>query len=162
MLILAGIIIGIAVIYIVVWSLLRRRKKRIEVPELPDPYETALLALAQMRSQSMRPEEAEAFFVKLSQVVRNYLEGRFGLHAPEMTTEEFIRDAADHASLSDTHQKAAAAFLSQSDMVKFAQYQPDETLMISSLDAAERLVKETKQSSAPAASSDRPPEESTS
>jgi len=41
-----------------------------------------------------RPVEREmdAFFVRLSDIVRRYLEIRFGLRSPELTTEEFVEE----------------------------------------------------------------------
>src|SRR5690606_20874216 len=55
------------------------------------PHVTALRALARLRNAPRTtPEEVERFYTEVSQVLRRYLEDRFGLHAPERTTEEFL------------------------------------------------------------------------
>ena len=85
----------------------------------------------------------EPFYVELSAIVRRYLEARFGLRAPERTTEEFIRDALTSKKLSDPHRDLVAGFLEQSDLVKFARHAPGPTDMRNALESAERLVHET-------------------
>lgn len=79
----------------------------------------------------------------MSGIVRHYLEDRFGLRAPERTTEEFIRDALASRALSAAHRELVAGFLEQSDLVKFARHAPGQADMRNALDSAERLVRET-------------------
>jgi len=112
-------------------------------PAIP-PYQIALDALAALRSKSWIQEgQVEPFYLALSGIVRRYLEGRFGLRAPEQTTEEFIRDALHAKCLSDTHRDLVAGFLEQSDLVKFARHTPGPSDMHNALDSAECLVRET-------------------
>ena len=112
-------------------------------PPVP-PHETALNALADLRAKGwIEALQIEPFYVALSGIVRRYLEGRFGLRAPERTTEEFIRDALTSKKLSDAHRDLVAGFLEQSDLVKFARHAPGQADMRNALDSAERLVRET-------------------
>jgi hypothetical protein len=70
-------------------------------PPIP-PHQIALDALADLRARGwIEALHIEPFYVALSGIVRRYLEGRFGLRAPERTTEEFIRDALSSRKLSD-------------------------------------------------------------
>ena len=64
------------------------------------------------------------FYFRLSDIVRRYLEGRFGIMAPEQTTEEFLREAGRNPVLSEVHKELLAGFLRAADMVKFARLQP--------------------------------------
>ena len=73
--------------------------------------------------------------MELSAIARRYLEARFQLHAPEQTTEEFLRDAASAGKLSPAHQQLVTDFLEQSDLVKFARYQPGQPDMRAAYDA---------------------------
>lgn len=61
---------------------------------------------------------------RASAVLRGYLEDRFGLHAPELTTAEFLRDAEANAladnALSSHDRRVLGEFLSRVDMVKYA------------------------------------------
>lgn len=124
--------------------LLRRAKAPAPPPPLPPAHVTALAALARLRAQPwMERGEVEPFFVELSAIVRRYLEDRFGLRAPERTTEEFILEAASSDRLSAAHQQTTRAFLEQSDRVKFARDTPGRPEMEGALASAERLVRET-------------------
>ena len=51
------------------------------------------------------------FYVLLSDTVRRYVEGRFGIRAPEQTTKEFLQAARHHPAIREDHQRMLAAFL---------------------------------------------------
>lgn len=87
----------------------------------------------------------EPFYVELSDIVRKYLESRFSLHAPDRTTEEFLREAAGTNLLSPEHQQLTRSFLEQCDLVKFARFEPDRLSMTSGFEAARTLILETRQ-----------------
>lgn len=90
------------------------------------------------------PEELDAFFVELSAIVRGYLEHRFDLRAPELTTEEFLDLMVRSPDLSRTHQDLLRGFLRQADLVKFAQYVPAGDDVEQSIVAARRFLEETR------------------
>ena len=116
----------------------------LHMPKPVPPYQIALDALDALRAKGwIEALTIEPFYVELSSIVRRYLEGRFGLRAPERTTEEFICDALTSRKLSDAHQNLVAGFLEQSDLVKFARHAPGPTDMRNALDSAASLVRET-------------------
>jgi hypothetical protein len=90
------------------------------------------------------------FYVLLSDTVRRYVEGRFGIKAPEQTTKEFLQAARFHPAIRDDHQRMLAAFLRAADMVKFAAQRPGPAECDRGLDAARGFVRE----STPAAGAD--------
>ncbi len=125
---------------------LRRRRTFIQQPPPRPPHEIALNALALLKTKGyIERGEIDPFYIELSAIVRSYLEGRFGLRAPELTTEEFIREATSTQSLNSDQQKLVAGFLEQSDLVKFARFRPDAVSMQDAWNAAERLVQETRE-----------------
>jgi hypothetical protein len=72
--------------------------------------------------------EVDSFFVRLSGIVRTYIEGRFAIAAPDRTTQEFLREASRNATLAGENERELGAFLRTADMVKFAAARPaDET-----------------------------------
>jgi len=95
-----------------------------------------------------RPEGAaavDAFFVELSDLVRHYLEDRFDLQAPELTTEEFLDVVAGSPDLSQTHQGFLRDFLRRADQVKFARYLPDADYIEEILGAAGHFLEQTQE-----------------
>lgn len=91
------------------------------------------------------PANMDRFFVRLSGVIRRYLEDRFGLRSPELTTEEFIQELARSPDLFAQHRDLLATFLERADLVKFANYVPDETGVRESIEAAQRFLEETRE-----------------
>lgn len=141
---------GVAVVAVALgWLMshwLKQRRTIVHQPPPPPAHETALNALRLLKSKGyVERDEVEPFYTELSGIVRRYLEDRFDLRAPEQTTEEFIREAAGTDALSGEQNELVGAFLEQSDLVKFARFRPGAIEMQDALDAAERLVLETKQ-----------------
>jgi hypothetical protein len=98
------------------WRWLRRRRR----PRVLLPFEIALQRLEEMRAL-MQPEDAREFSIAVSDVVRRYIEERFGVTATHRTTEEFLHDLLEssHAPLA-RHRALLSEFLQQCDLVKFA------------------------------------------
>lgn len=68
--------------------------------------------------------EIKLFFSKVSDVLRNYIENRFGIHAPKRTTEEFLLDISRDAPFTKDLQGLLTEFLQSCDLVKFAEHTP--------------------------------------
>ena len=133
----------------------RRGGEAAEAAPPPVPaHEAALAALTALRAKGwMEARAFEPFYTELSRIVRRYLEDRFGLRAPERTTEEFMREAVKSPALSAEQRNSVGSFLEQSDLVKFARHEPAPEDMSSGLAAAERLVRETAPRETPPADS---------
>lgn len=93
----------------------------------------------------------DPFFVTLSDIVRRYLENRFALRSPELTTQEFLPLLATSPDLTGDHRELLRRFLELADLVKFAHHVPDGAAVDEAIRAAERLLVETRD--------DRPPAE---
>lgn len=59
------------------------------------------------------------FYVELTMVVRRYIQRQYGVKAPNLTTEEFLRNERI-AELSKGRVENLKAFLESADLVKFA------------------------------------------
>jgi hypothetical protein len=121
------------------WKRCRPSSLIAEVPP-PTPYEMAIRELQRLRADNPPVEE---FYTRLSDTVRRYLEGQFGLRAPERTTEEFLYEVSRDHSLSTEHRELLGAFLQESDLVKFARFRPGAEDVARAFDAAEEFVKES-------------------
>ena len=84
------------------------------------------------------------FYVELSDIVRRYMEDRFEIRAPEMTTEEFLGRLQTSQRLETKLKNSLNQFLNACDLVKFAQYGPSPEEAKESFHLAEQLVEETK------------------
>lgn len=113
-----------------------------------DVARSRLDALA-ARERPAGEDEIDAFFVELSALIRRYLEDRFELRAPELTTEEFLAVASGSPDLDEAHQGFLRSFLRRADEVKFARFIPPPEDVEAALAAASRFLDETRE--APAA-----------
>ena len=84
------------------------------------------------------------FYEKLSTCLRQYIENRIQLRAPEQTTEEFLEQLKTSDALRLEHKQQLQKFLEHSDLVKFARYEPNPEQINESLTMAEEFVEKTK------------------
>ncbi len=123
--------------------LARARRLAAQAPRIP-PHEAALLALRMLREKPWIEEENyRPFYWELTDILRRFVESRFGLHAPERTTEEFLTEATQSKQLHFRTQNQLFAILDFADRVKFAKHLPKQDDMRAALDTAETLVRET-------------------
>ena len=80
----------------------------------------------------------------LTDIVRNYLEARFNIHAPRQTTEEFLRNMENwNSPLDNKDRNFLREFMTSADMIKFAKYEASKTQIETAIARAEQLVDET-------------------
>lgn len=124
----------------------RRREEAAAVtaPPLP-PHVLALRRLDELSRRTLAdPEAVKAFYYDLSMAVREYIEGRFGLRAPERTTEEFLEEASASSAFSVDHRLLLGDFLARCDLVKYAKHLPARGEAESAIAAARRFLGETR------------------
>ena len=121
------------------WAIWRSRTLRRSAYDVAKADLDALL-------MAPRPGEREmdVFFVRLSGIVRRYLENRFGLRSPELTTEEFVEELANSPDLFRSHQRLLREFLDRADLVKFAHLVPDPADVELSLESARSFLEATR------------------
>ncbi len=149
---LAAVTAGI----LLAWRWWQRKQQSGEtgIPAL-SPEEAALRRLQAALAWIGDPER---FVVEVSEAARDYLEGRFGLRAPERTTEEFLAELSGSVALDGRHKELLADFLTRCDLVKFARAVVDQAELHALHQAAVRLVEETVPSPhGPAAPPPMPP-----
>ncbi len=112
--------------------------------EVPLPAHVKALRALQRLSQPTTEAEIDAFYVEVSQILRVYLEERFGLHAPTRSTEEFLIELESGDSLGLDHRQSLRNFLQQCDLVKFARLHPGTDVHQQTLRVASTVVGETR------------------
>jgi hypothetical protein len=116
-----------------------RRKKRISA------YGLAMTRLSKLESRGLPDsEQADAWYVEISSIIRRYLEDRYSLRAPELTTEEFLQVAQRSGALTQLHRELLHGFLMGCDRVKFARYAPPTDESMQALESARNFLQETR------------------
>ncbi len=109
------------------------------------PAEWALQELDRLEREGLVDRgDFHGFWVRLSGTVREYVERRFEIAAPEQTTKEFLAQAKDHPMIGAEHRHILADFLRAADMVKFAAHRPAERECASGLGAARDFIRDTE------------------
>lgn len=119
-----------------------RQKRQAIVPVAP-PLPAHMRARQKLRQALALIALPKPFCIAVSDAARAYLEERFNFHAPERTTEEFLRELNATDLLTKPQKESLGKFLESCDLVKFAKYEPSETELRELYGATMRLVDET-------------------
>jgi hypothetical protein len=85
------------------------------------------------------------FYLRLSAIVRRYIENRFGLRAPEQTTEEFLKGLEKAQDFPDGYKPLLNNFLRHCDLVKFARFEPETKDIQASFDSCKAFIQGTEE-----------------
>lgn len=111
---IAGILVYLALRY---W----RREAAATAPPLVPPHEAALNALAHLeRGPLLRQGRVREYMYGLSDVLCNYLEGRFGVAAVASTSEQLLHTVHAAQGLPRETTVLVKRFVAQADPIKFA------------------------------------------
>ncbi|MFC1576689.1 BatD family protein, partial [Candidatus Omnitrophota bacterium] len=140
---------GAILLFLIILAILYLRKKIREArikATTKLPYEIALEKLEALKqSDLIKKGMVKEYYFELSDILRHYLEERFHMKAPEMTTEEFLAMLKIEAKLILEHKTLLKEFLQHCDLVKFAKYGPSKNEIELSFDSARKLVEQTKE-----------------
>lgn len=124
--------------------MLRRRALGDLGPE-KTPWEIAVARLEALRARDLAEKgDYDRYYVDLSAILRYYIEARFDLHAPERTTEEFLKEMADAKVFDERQEAFLTSFLKHCDYVKFARLEPTRSEMDERFEQVYQFVNETK------------------
>jgi hypothetical protein len=141
---IGGGLAALLVLLALAGRLLGRPRRAAPAAPPPPPDVVALAALEALRGRALVERGAfKDFYSALSDIVRRYLEDRFQVRAPEMTTEEFLLSTARDGRLAPAHRRLLGEFLTESDLVKFARHIPAVADTDRAFAAARRFVEET-------------------
>lgn len=116
-----GILLAAALVLYLVWR--SRRPKKAAPPIPADAW--ALRELNALAAQGLPASgQIQTFFIRLTDVVRRFMERRYDISAPELTTREFIGEAERHPRLAAEQAAMLGNLLRSADLVKFAGDRP--------------------------------------
>ena len=146
------LVAALAVAALLLWRWLKQRKLNVV---LPPPIPAHVRAKRKLEEALALITQPKPFVIAVSDTARSYLEERFNFHAPERTTEEFLRELAGTKLLLPDQKESLGNFLASCDLVKFAKYEPGENELRQLHGAAVRLVEETQPAETTAEGEDR-------
>lgn len=123
---------------------LRKKEEAKAVVRLP-AHEIAYRDLERLIREDLPGNgEIKQFYQRISDILRHYIENRFGLRAPEQTTEEFLTALGVDAMLAPGHKSLLKNFLQHCDLVKFAKHEPTTEDIQKTFDSCKDFIGETK------------------
>ena len=152
----------LVLLYVLCWlALMRLRSKKpivlkVRIRKIVPPHQKALdgieklkkegtsLAGTQYGSEAADVEGLKAYYSELTDILRVYMQERFGFNAMEMTSAEII-ERIESSDEKDVKIEELRSLLETSDLVKFAKYTVDMSESDRNLMSAINFINETKQ-----------------
>lgn len=138
----ASLLLGFLLFYY-----LKRKKKAANLPAPPENLSDKTLRLLRALEQKKIWQEGEdgikAYYVSLTEILRSYIEARFGIKALELTTDEFLEKIKNHPELK-SWSSPLFSMLHTADMAKFARSQPHEIRHEQAMQTAKELVRQSR------------------
>ena len=144
---LGGGLLAAALIALLVWLGVRASKRRQEALKPKDPaYIVALRELDKYRSDKYwAPEKQKAFYSGITDALKFYMDDRFGVDAPEMTTAELFDALKDDKDITPEMYASLKELFERADFVKFAKHVASDEENAGALPLAVRFVTTTYQ-----------------
>lgn len=143
---IALVVIGLLIAAFLYWK--KHRKPKAAPAARPIPtrpaHEIALEKLEALRLKKLwQNDRSKEYYIELSDVVREYIEFRYGIMALELTTDETVRalqlKGADAELI-----KSLKGMMQLADLAKFAKYRPMADENDRSFDIAKEFVERTR------------------
>ena len=120
----------------------RNPKVKSQVVSPRPPGEIASEQLQQLLAENLPAQgRVKEFYLRLTAIVREFIEGSTGIRAPEQTTEEFLRDSRLGEVFSQSQSDSLKEFLEAADMVKYAGSLPESSQIERSIERAREFIR---------------------
>lgn len=141
------VILGLAVVAIGICLYLVYRKHGTLIPHTVkpvDPYEEAIGALNNLRARKLAESGHEKeYYTALVDILRRYLDRRFGINAMEMSSTQILRSLRENPETRG-NQTRIQQILELADFVKFAKVRPMPDDNIKTFNSAVQFVEDTR------------------
>ena len=143
--VLAILALIVIVFILIVYLIYLHFRKKSEAQKIPkEPEEIAQEKLEKLKSSSLLKEgKIRQYYQELSDILREYLEGRYKLQAPDMTTSELYK-ILKTSNFSQKNVQSIKVLLEKCDMVKFAKFIPENKFFAEDFDETERIFDNIK------------------
>ena len=128
-----------------VWFVVRFVARKVKEHRM-SPIERAWVELDRLIAKGLPGRgRYKDFYVELTMVVRRYVQRKYGIKAPHLTTEEFLAELRDSRLLAGHESRTAShelqEFLESADMVKFAGIQATPEMADAATESARGYLK---------------------
>jgi len=143
-----GITLVLLISGIVVFIIIRKSKSNGDnglINKIP-AHQQAFDELNVLVSEQLVEKGAiKEFYHKISDILRRYIENRFFIRAPELTTEEFLINIQTANDFDNSHKILLKNFLTLCDLVKFAKHQPQTEDIQKTFDSCKEFILGTQE-----------------
>ena len=131
---LASLVLGL-------WFAIRYIARRVKEHRM-SPIERAWVELDRLIKKGLPGRgRYKDFYVELTMVVRRYVQRKYGIRAPHLTTEEFFAELAKSNNQTIEQSNNLRCFLESADMVKFAGVEATPEMADEATDSARGYLK---------------------
>jgi hypothetical protein len=146
---LASIVAAVVAVMCISFYLVKRYKRKgLIIAQESEParpaHEIAYERLKQLSEADLLANgNVKQYYIEISEIIRQYVEGRYGIVAMELTTTDLINKMRDD-SIARDHVQMFEEFLRRCDLVKFAKYIPTDAENNGIMELAFSIVDKTK------------------
>ena len=123
------------------WFVIRYIARRVKEHRM-SPIERAWVELDRLLKKGLPGRgRYKDFYVELTMVVRRYVQRKYGIKAPHLTTEEFFAELANSNTQTLDNSSTLRKFLESADLVKFAGVEATPEMADEATDSARGYLK---------------------
>ena len=137
-------LLAVALLVVGCWLLVRFLAQKVKEHRM-SPIERAWVELDRLLKKGLPGRgRYKDFYVELTMVVRRYVQRKYGIKAPNLTTEEFLREAGKSLTESGGNlaPDALKRFLESADLIKFAGVEATPEMADEATDSARSYLKD--------------------
>ena len=132
------LVLSAAAVIFAIWFAIRYVARRVKEHRM-SPIERAWVELDRLLKKGLPGRgRYKDFYVELTMVVRRYVQRKYGIKAPHLTTEEFLREFREEGR---GKREELKKFLESADMVKFAGVEATPEMADEATDSAKGYLK---------------------
>lgn len=144
--IIGGILLAVLIAVVIVYLRKRKQPAPAPIPEGPKetPNEKAIRLLVELEQQKLwENNNPKEYHTQLVDILRVYMEERFGVNVMELTSDEILHKVALHKEMT-SHRMLLSNIFYIADLAKFAKAQPTPQEHMAAMDYAKQFIVATK------------------
>ena len=146
------LVLGAGAVILAIWFAVRYIARRVKEHRM-SPIERAWIELDRLLKKGLPGRgRYKDFYVELTMVVRRYVQRKYGIKAPHLTTEEFFAELAKSNNQTIEQSNNLRRFLESADLVKFAGVEATPEMADEATDSAKGYLKSDSKTGAAAES----------